>query len=76
MVLSYFKYCEITSFCTDSSVNRLYLGDSCGHILCLNIQNGCLIKEYGAHNGVIISLCHCSKNKVLISKNRNNNRCQ
>ena len=66
------QFCEITSFCTDDTINRLYLGDSCGHIICMNIQSGIIIKEFSSHNSVIIAVYHCSKNKVLISLSDNN----
>ena len=64
--------CEITTFCCDDNKKKLYLGDSGGHIFCISIHNGKLIKSYKPHDKEIIYLFYSSKNKVLISLNTDN----
>ena len=58
---------EIISFCTDEMINRLYIGDNFGHIICLNLNYGNIIKEFIPHKKEVISLHYFDKNNLLIS---------
>ena len=63
---------EITSFCTDKIINKLYLGDNNGKIFCINLNYGNIIKEYSSHNSEIIKICHSKKDSLLISLSNDN----
>jgi hypothetical protein len=63
---------EITSFCTDKIINKLYLGDNNGKIFCINLNYGNIIKEYSSHNSEIIKICHSKKDNLLISLSNDN----
>ena len=58
---------EITSFCTDEMINRLYIGDNYGHIMCLNLNFGNIIKEFIPHKKEITSLHYYDRNNLLIA---------
>ena len=58
---------EITSFCTDLMINKLYIGDNFGNIICMNLNYGNIIKNFSPHKNEIINLCHSKKDSVLIS---------
>ena len=58
---------EITSFCVDIPMKRLYLGDNLGNIFNININNGKVLKNFDSHKTEIISMCHCMKLGLLIS---------
>jgi WD40 repeat protein len=58
---------EITSFCTDLGIKRIYIGDCFGNILNININNGKILKKFDSHNAEIISMCHSTKLNILIS---------
>ena len=58
---------EITSFCTDKIINKLYIGDNFGNIICLNLNYGNILKQYSSHKREIISICHSTKDNLLIS---------
>ena len=58
---------EITSFCLDSAIKKIYVGDCFGNIFNLNINNGKILKKFDSHNAEIVSMCHSSKSNILIS---------
>ena len=58
---------EIISYCTDETINKLYIGDNFGHIYCMNLNYGNLIKEFIPHKKEIISLHYLDKKHLLIS---------
>ena len=58
---------EIISFCTDETINKLYIGDNFGHIYCMNLNYGNIIKEFIPHKKEIISLHYFDKKHLLIS---------
>ena len=58
---------EIISFCTDEMINRLYIGDNFGRIICLNLNYGNIIKEFIPHKKEVISLHYYDRNNLLIS---------
>lgn len=58
---------EITSFCTDKVINKLYIGNNLGQIVCINLNYGNIIKEFSSHNSEIINLCHSEHDNLLIS---------
>ena len=58
---------EITSFCLDSAIKKIYIGDCFGNIFNLNINNGKILKQFDSHNAEIVSMCHSSKSNILIS---------
>ena len=59
--------CEITCTCTDENINKLYIGDNFGHIICLNLNYGNIIKEFIPHKKEISSLHYLDKDNLLIS---------
>ena len=61
------KLSEFTSFCTDKIINKLYLGNNFGNIICINLNYGNIIKEFSSHDEEIINLCHSTKDGLLIS---------
>ena len=61
------KLIEITSFCTDKIINKLYIGDNFGNIICLNLNYGNILKQYSSHKREIISISHSTKDNLLIS---------
>ena len=63
---------ETTSFCVDKTKKKLYIGDSLGNILCINLYTGEILKEFSHHNSEIIALCHSTKHKLLISLGNEN----
>ena len=63
----FFSNTEILCFCTDEMINRLYIGDNSGHIICLNLNYGYIIREFIPHKKEVISLCYFDKNNLLIS---------
>ena len=58
---------EITSFCTDLAIKKVYIGDCFGNIFNLNLNNGKILKKFDSHNAEILSMCHSSKTNILIS---------
>ena len=58
---------EITSYVTDKTLIRLYLGDNQGKIKCININKGVILKEFQSHNGEIIGMTHSDKYCLLIT---------
>ena len=58
---------EIVCFCTDEMINRLYIGDNFGRIVCLNLNYGNIIKNFISHKKEVISLHYFDKNNLLIS---------
>ena len=48
--------CEITSFCTDKIKNKLFIGDNFGHIICMNLNYGTIIREFIPHKKEIRNL--------------------
>ena len=58
---------EITSFCIDKAIKRIYIGDCLGNIFSLNINTGKILKHFESHKNEIISMCHSMKLNLLIS---------
>ena len=58
---------EITSYTTDLSLKRLYLGDNYGKIKNFNMNNGSFIKDFNSHFSEIIGLLYSDKYSLLIS---------
>ena len=63
---------EITSFCTDRMINKLYIGDNFGNIICMNLNYGNILKEFSSHKSEIINLCHSTNDNLLISLSNDN----
>ena len=58
---------EITSYITDISLKRIYLGDNYGKIKNFNMNNGTFIKDFQSHFSEIIGLLYSDKFNLLIS---------
>ena len=58
---------DITAFCFDNEMKRVYLGDNTGKIKCFNLSNGAYLKDFSAHKKEIQKLIHSSKYNMLIS---------
>jgi len=58
---------EITSFCVDSAIKKIYIGDCFGNVFNININNGKILKQFDSHNTEIVSMCRSSKCEILIS---------
>ena len=58
---------EITSFCVDKAIKRIYIGDNLGNIFSLNVNSGKILKHFESHKNEIISMCHSMKLNILIS---------
>ena len=58
---------EITCFCVDKAIKRIYIGDCLGNIFSLNINTGKILKNFESHKNEIISMCHSMKLNILIS---------
>ena len=58
---------EITCFCIDKAIKRIYIGDCLGNIFSLNINTGKILKHFESHKSEIISMCHSMKLNILIS---------
>ena len=58
---------EITSFCIDRAIKRIYIGDCLGNIFSLNINTGKILKHFESHKSEIISMCHSMKLNILIT---------
>ena len=60
---------EITAYFIDKPLKKIYIGESLGNIVCLNINTGKILKKYESFKGEIISLSHSQKLDILISLN-------
>ena len=58
--------CEITSFCTDKIKNKLFIGDNFGHIICMNLNYGTIIREFIPHKKEIRNLLYSDEDNLLI----------
>ena len=58
---------EITCFCTEKTKKRLYLGDSSGNIISMNINTGEIINHFESHLKEIKSLCFYDEKNILAS---------
>ena len=58
---------EITSFCVDKAIKRIYIGDCFGNIFSLNLNTGKILKIFESHKNEIVSMCHSMKLNILIS---------
>ena len=58
---------EITSFCTDISIKKIFIGDCFGNISILNINSGKILKSFQPHKTEILAMCHSTKLNILIS---------
>ena len=63
---------EIICYCTDEMINKLYIGDNFGHIYCMNLNYGNIIKEFIPHKNEIIYLHYLDKKRLLISLSNDN----
>ena len=60
---------EITAYYIDKAIKKIYIGESLGHVVCLNINTGKILKKYESFKGEIISICHSQKLDILITLN-------
>ena len=60
---------EITAYYVDKPMKKIYIGESLGNIVCLNINSGKILKKYESFKGEIISMCHSQKLDILITLN-------
>ena len=60
---------EITAYFVDKAIKKIYIGESQGHVVCLNINTGKILKKYETFKGEIISICHSQKLDILITLN-------
>ena len=60
---------EITAYYVDKPLKKMYVGESLGNIVCLNINTGKVLKKYQSFKGEIISICHSQKLDILITLN-------
>ena len=58
---------EITTYVTDKSLKRIYIGDNMGKIKNFNMNNGSYLKDFLAHDLEILQLIHSEKFEMLIS---------
>ena len=58
---------EITSYVSDKSTKKLYIGESTGIISCIDVNIGKVIVNFEKHNSEIIALRYSDKNFMLIS---------
>ena len=58
---------EISMFELDKKNKKCYLGDNHGKIICYNLINGILLKEFRPHNSGIIKIIHSLKYNKLIT---------
>ena len=58
---------EITSFCTGYGKKILFIGESFGQIIGLDLNNGKILIKIENKSNEIISLKHSNKNRILIS---------
>lgn len=58
---------EITCFCVDQAIKRIYIGDCLGNVFSLNINTGKILKAFEPHKNEILALCHSMKLNILIS---------
>ena len=58
---------EISKFELDKRYKKCYLGDNYGKIICYNLINGILLKEFKSHNSGIIKIIHSLKYNMLIT---------
>ena len=58
---------EITSFCFDKNMKRLFLGDNNGRIKNFNLSTGSFIKEFDQHNKDVIYVFFVTKLNILVS---------
>ena len=58
---------EITCFCIDKAIKRVYIGDCLGNIFSLNINTGKILRHFESHKNEIVSMCHSMKLNILIS---------
>ena len=60
---------EITAYFVDKAMKKIYVGESLGNVVCLNINTGKILKKYDSFKGEIISICHSQKLDILITLN-------
>lgn len=58
---------DLTCAAVDSRQRKLYLGDSLGNVVSVNIKNGARIKKFLKHSDEVTSLLYWEKNKFLVS---------
>ena len=56
---------EITSFCTDKAMKKLFIGDCFGNVFNININNGKIMKIFEPHKKEILAMCHSTKLNIL-----------
>ena len=60
---------EITAYFIDKPIKKIYVGESLGNVVCLNINTGKILKKYESFKGEIIAICHSQKLDILITLN-------
>mmetsp|Transcript_25721 Transcript_25721/g.45135 ORF Transcript_25721/g.45135 Transcript_25721/m.45135 type:complete len:913 (-) Transcript_25721:3141-5879(-) len=58
---------DLTCAAVDSRQRKLYLGDSQGRVVSINVKNGARIKKFLKHSDEVTSLLYWEKNKFLVS---------
>ena len=58
---------EITAFCTDKQINRVFIGDSFGYTYSISLTNGKVLETYIKHDTEIIQVFLCSNHDLFIS---------
>ena len=58
---------EITCFCFDKDMKRLFLGDNNGRIKNFNLSNGTFIKEFSQHNKDVVIIMFLIKLNMVVS---------
>ena len=58
---------EITCFCFDKDMKRLFLGDNNGRIKNFNLSNGTFIKEFSQHNKDVVNIMFVTKLNMVVS---------
>ena len=58
---------EITAICMDSRERKLFVGDSKGKVIAINIKNGAKMKKFTKHKADTSAFCYWPQKKRLIS---------
>ena len=58
---------EITAFIMDKNQKRFAIGDNFGEIKIYNYLIGLLMKKLSPHNGEIVSVLFCEKDKKIVT---------
>ena len=58
---------EITAFCTDKQINRVFIGDSFGYTYSISLTNGKILENYLKHETEIVQVYLCPNHDLFIS---------